>query len=219
MRERTTSQVRQRRRRWERRSEARPAEIVEAALEVFVERGYAASRMEEIAERAGVTKGTVYLYFKGKEDLFRAVVHETVVPNLEVGERLVAEHTGSAAELFRTLVRRWWAVSGETRLACMPKLIMSESAHFPALATFYVDEVIHRGRRLFAAVIRRGIEQGEFRDDLDVAYAVRLALGSLTGALTYRHSLLPYDSEPWDFGRYVELHIDIFLRGIAKNTD
>jgi len=101
----------------------------------------------------------------------------------------------------------------------MPKLIMAEATHFPALATFYVEEVIHRARRLFATVIRRGVEQGEFREDLDVDYAVRLALGTLTGALSYKHSLLPYDSQSWDFERYLELHIDIFLRGIAKITD
>ncbi|MET0399962.1 MAG: TetR/AcrR family transcriptional regulator [Longimicrobiaceae bacterium] len=204
------------RRSWERRSEARPAEIVDAALDVFVERGYAAAKMDEIAERAGVTKGTVYLYFQGKEDLFRAVVHRTVLPNLETGERLVAEFTGSTPELFRTLVRRWWQSAGETRLACLPKLIMGEAANFPALAGFYVEEVIHRGRRMFAAAIRRGIERGEFRE-VDVDTAVRLAMGAMTGALAYRRSLLAYDTEPFDFEAYVEMHIDFFLRGLAKD--
>src|SRR3954462_1610964 len=90
--------------RWRRRSEARPGEIVHAALDVFVEKGFAAARMDEIARRAGVTKGTVYLYFPSKEDLFRAVVEDLMGPNLETGERLVADFVGPTPQLLRELV-------------------------------------------------------------------------------------------------------------------
>jgi AcrR family transcriptional regulator len=122
--------------RWRRRSDARPAEIAEAALELFVEHGFAATRMEAIAKRAGVTKGTVYLYFPSKEDLFRAVVKENILPNLEQGERLVAEHTGSAAELLALLVRRSWELMQTSRTQCMPKLMLAEGKNFPELAKF-----------------------------------------------------------------------------------
>jgi AcrR family transcriptional regulator len=100
--------------RWRRRSEARPGEIVEAALDLFVEKGFAATKMDEIAKRAGVTKGTVYLYFPSKEDLFRAVVEEMMGPNIEAGERLVAEHEGTATDLLRKLILAWWELVGNS---------------------------------------------------------------------------------------------------------
>src|SRR5690349_21431284 len=85
--------------RWHRRKEARPAEIVAAALDVFVERGFAAARLEEVARRAGVTKGTVYLYFRNKEALLKAVVRENIVPVIARGEAVAQAFTGSAREL------------------------------------------------------------------------------------------------------------------------
>src|SRR5256886_10371482 len=127
--------------RWQRRKAARPAEIVTAALEVFVERGFAAARLEEVARRAGVTKGTLYLYFKSKEALFKAVVRETIVPVIAQGEALAQSFTGSARDLVEQLVRSYWTLVGETRLAGIPKLMMAEAATFPVLTKFYYDEV------------------------------------------------------------------------------
>jgi AcrR family transcriptional regulator len=204
--------------RWRRRRDARPAEIAEAALELFVEHGFAATRMEEIARRAGVTKGTVYLYFPSKEDLFRAVVKENVLPNLELGEKLVAEHTGSSAELLGLLVRRSWEMMQTTRTACMPKLMLAEGKNFPELAKFYVDEVVGRVRRLFASVIERGIASGEFRE-VDTMKAAKLLLAPLHNLTTWRQSLMAFDPAQWDFDKYLDLHIDIFLRGIAKGAE
>lgn len=204
--------------RWRRRSEARPAEIVDAALQLFVERGFAGTRMEEIAKRAGVTKGTLYLYFPGKEDLFRAVVHESILPSLEMGERLVAEHTGSARELFRAMVRRWWELMSEPRRLSLPKLVLAEASNFPELAEEYVRQVVHRTRRLFASVIERGIASGEFRE-VDARIAAKLALAPLHNLAAYRQSLLPFDSDAWDFDAYLDLHIEIFLRGIARGAE
>ena len=203
--------------RWRRRSDARPAEIAEAALELFVEHGFAATRMEAIAKRAGVTKGTVYLYFPSKEDLFRAVVKENILPNLEQGERLVAEHTGSAAELLALLVRRSWELMQTSRTQCMPKLMLAEGKNFPELAKFYVDEVVQRVRRLFASVIERGIASGEFRE-VDTTTAAKLVLAPLHNLTTWRQSLMSFDPVKWDFEKYMDLHIDIFLRGLAKES-
>src|SRR5207237_5701427 len=119
--------------RWQRRKEARPAEIVAAALEVFVERGFAAARLADVARRAGVTKGTVYLYFDSKEALFKAVVRETIVPVIAQGEALAQAFTGSARELVERLVREYWRLVGETAVAGIPKLMMAEAATFPEL--------------------------------------------------------------------------------------
>ena len=204
--------------RWKRRKEARPAEIVAAALDVFVERGFAATRLEEVSRRAGVTKGTVYLYFDSKDALFKAVVRETIVPIFARGEQMVAQHRGSAAALFEELVRKWWELIGETNLSGIPKLMMAEAGNFPVLARFYYDEVISRGNRLMASVLERGIKSGEFRR-LDVMLAVKLAMAPLVHAANWRHSFALCTPDGLDIAKYLDQHVDIFLRGIAKHPE
>jgi AcrR family transcriptional regulator len=204
--------------RWRRRSEARPGEIVQAALDLFVEKGFSSTKMDEIAKRAGVTKGTVYLYFPSKEDLFRAVVEEMMGPNLEMGERLVAEFAGTTSELVAELIRAWWKLTGGTRVACLGKLITGEASNFPTLAQYYMDEVVVRARRIFEAALRRGIERGELRE-VPLNYAARLAIAPLVQASIYQRSLQAFDPDGWDMERYLELHIDLFLRGLAKEPE
>ncbi|HET7462820.1 MAG TPA: TetR/AcrR family transcriptional regulator [Longimicrobium sp.] len=204
--------------RWRRRSEARPGEIVSAALDLFVEKGFASTKMDEIAKRAGVTKGTVYLYFPSKEDLFRAVVEEMMGPNIEAGERLVAGHEGTATELLRNLIRAWWELVGNSRVACLSKLMTSEAANFPELAQYYVDHVVVRGRRIFEAALQRGIAGGEFRP-VPLTDTARLAIGPLVHVAIYKRSMLQYDPQGWDMEKYLDLHIDIFLRGIAREPE
>ena len=202
--------------RWQRRKAARPAEIVTAALEVFVERGFAAARLEEVARRAGVTKGTVYLYFKNKEALFKAVVRETIVPVIAKGEAMAQAFTGSARELVERLVREYWRLVGETELAGIPKLMMAEAATFPQLTRFYYDEVVTRGHRLMAGVIERGIKSGEFRK-VDVPTAAKLAMSPLMHATVARRAFASCMPEGFDIGKYLDTHIDLYLHGITNN--
>jgi len=199
--------------RWTRRKEARPAELLAAALELFVERGYAATRLEDVARRAGVSKGTVYLYFPGKEDLFKAVVREGLVPLLERGEKVVAEHQGSAVDLIRELVRGWWEGIGMTPYAGIPKLMVSECRNFPELGKFYVDEVIARGQKLVRAVVRRGLDNGEFRK-IDPDHVARLVFAPLVLMVIYRHSFDFCSAQSLDPDVYVEQHLDLLLRGL-----
>lgn len=201
-------------RKWRRRADARPGEIAEAALALFVEKGFAATRVDEIAQRAGVTKGTVYLYYENKEALFRAAVTETLVPLLEEGERTVAEWTGSSAALLDHAVHRWWKVVRDGRVSCVPKLMTAEAGNFPELAEFYMRAVIHRARGIFAAILRRGIDRGEFRP-VDVPTATRLVLSAMMNAVIYRHSLLRFDDQPFDFDEYFRLHVELVLRGLS----
>lgn len=200
--------------RWHRRKEDRPTEIVAAALDVFVERGFAAARVEEVARRAGVTKGTLYLYFESKADLFKAVVRENIVPALARASVTVDRHTGSAAELFERLLRETWRVMGDSRLSGLPKLVLSEARNFPEVAQFWYAEVVRPGHELFGRVLRRGIERGEFRR-VDVKHTVRLALAPLLHVLVWQHSLGHCLAEPLDTDRYVATHIDTFLHGVV----
>ena len=201
--------------RWQRRKEARPAEIVAAALEVFVERGFAATKVADVARRAGVTKGTVYLYFESKEALFKAVVRETIVPVIAKGEALARGFTGSASELLEQLVREYWRLVGETALAGIPKLMMAEASTFPELTRFYYEEVVTRGHRLMSGVIERGIKNGEFRP-VDVKIAAKLAMSPLMHAVVALRSFASCMPEGFNVQQYLDTHIDLYLHGIAK---
>lgn len=185
-----------------------------AALDLFVEQGFAATRMEDVAARAGVTKGTVYLYFDSKEALLRAVVHQSLVPILEYAEEQLETCEGPSREIFREMIHGWWKNIGEAPIAGIPKLIAAEAGNFPELAKFFVEEVLERGRMIYKRILERGIERGEFRG-VDVDQALRVAMAPIHYASIYSHSLLPYDRDDFDVRAYIDTHIDIFLRGLA----
>ncbi len=159
--------------RWRRLPEERPRQILNAALAVFGEHGLAASRLDDIAKRAGLSKGTIYLYFANKEELFRAVVQHTVISQIEVGEQLAASPTASATETLTEFMRKYWAFMRSGEFAPIFRLVHAEILDFPDLARFYADEVVARGHRLITSIIARGIETGEFRD-IDPAVAARM---------------------------------------------
>lgn len=199
---------------WRRRKEARPAEIIDAALDLFVANGFSATKLDEVAHKAGVSKGTVYLYFESKEALFREVVKQIIVPEVEKAEQKAADFSGSQTELLTTLIRNWWQAVGNTRLAGIPKLMVSEAVNFPELAEFYIESVVSRARNLIANTIRKGTENGEFRD-CDPVATTRLLIAPLVFAVIWEKSLGAYDQEEYDVEEYLRLHIDIFLKGLS----
>lgn len=202
----------------QRRKSARPGEIVAAALHLFVEHGFAATRLDDVARQAGVSKGTVYLYFDSKEALFEAVVREVIIPQVERSEQLAQQHEGSQSELLRRLVMNWWQSVSTSPICGIPKLVIAESANFPQAAQFFVDNVISRVRRVFNRVIERGIEQGEFRQ-LDPESATRLLMSPMVLLAIWRHSLMPYDTAyPVDEKTYLQTHLDLFLSGLKKES-
>ena len=155
-----------------RRKEARPGELIDAAIEVFAEKGFSGSRLEDVARRAGVSKGTAYLYFPNKEALFKAAIHEVVVTRIAMGEREVEEWRGSSEELLRQVLGHWAQVI-RSRQGGLLKLIVAEARNFPDLAAWYHTEVGERGNRLLMAVLRRGVEREEFRPfDVEAMAAV-----------------------------------------------
>ena len=201
--------------RWTRRKEARPEEIIDAALELFVERGYAATRLDDVAARAGVSKGTLYLYFKNKEELIKAVVRHNVVPVLQHGEELVQQFSGSSADLVRQLVYGWWELTGSTKIAGIPKLIIAEAGNFPDLAKFYHDEVIQRGQSLFRRVLQRGIDLGEFRE-VDLDNSIHVAMAPLLMLALWRHSFACCERKKLQPLRYLDTYLDLLLHSLRK---
>jgi len=200
--------------RWSRRKEARPEEITAAALELFVERGYAATRLEDVAARAGVSKGTVYLYFDNKEELFKAVVREGLVSPLVAMKGLADSFEGPTIELLRVLVCGWWEKIGSTRLSGIPKLIIGESGNFPELARFYVAEVVEPGHEVVASIVRRGVARGDFRD-VDPDLTARLIAAPLLLSMLWQHSLAAHSRQRVDPLAYLESHLDMLARSLA----
>jgi AcrR family transcriptional regulator len=149
--------------RFHRRPADRPDELIAAALLVFAERGFRQTTLEEVAARAGVSKGTVYLYFDSKDALFKAVVETKVVTLLEAAEAAARTHGGTATELLIDVIERMWAAMSRTDMVCMGRLVQAEMAQFPEVRRFYFEQVIERHRRLLRAIAERGVAQGEFR--------------------------------------------------------
>jgi AcrR family transcriptional regulator len=202
--------------RWRRRKDARPDEILAAALASFAERGFAATRLEDVAARAGVSKGTLYLYFKGKEELFEAVVRATLLLNLERVEALAASFEGPSALLLERLLLTIAGVM-DSRVGAIPKLVIAEAGNFPELARFYLDEVVRRGLRLIGMILKRGIERGEFRA-VDVDHAVFCVIGPMLLAALWKNSLEAYDDAPMDTQALVRAHLDLLLRGLESSA-
>ena len=198
---------------WQRRKQARPSEIVAAALRLFTERGYAATRLEDVAAAAEISKGTLYLYFANKEELFKAVVRETVLPNLDRAATIAAEHEGSASDLLRKLMRHFGAML-ETEMAAIPKLVIAEAGNFPALARFYAEVVVSRGVALLAGIIERGVRSGEFRA-VDVGATVPSILAPFLMMALWKHSLAPHAKLRFDARAVLEGHAELVLRGLA----
>jgi AcrR family transcriptional regulator len=203
--------------RWRRRKDARPQEILDAALAVFAARGFAAARLEEIAARAGVAKGTIYLYFDSKEAVFRALVQERLVSRLSSFAGLVAEPRGPAAPLLAQLLRTIGAFLRTSDDVVIPKIVIAEAGNFPELARMYREEVIARGLALLGSVIKSGIAQGEFKP-VPVEHAVRLAIAPLLLIAIWRTTFAPFDSTPYDYDGLIEAHIATLLNGLATGA-
>src|SRR5688572_20036074 len=141
----------------ERRKEARPGELLDAALDLFVEKGFAATRAEEVAARAGVSKGTLFIYFPSKEELFKAVVRENISGRFSEWNEEFRAFEGSTPDMVRYCMKVWWERIGATRASGITKLIISEARNFPEIAAFYQQEVIRPANELIRRILQRGI--------------------------------------------------------------
>ena len=201
--------------RWVRRKEARPQELLAAALDLFVERGYAATRLDDVAAQAGVSKGTLYLYFTNKEELFKAVVRENVLPAIGKAEETIDRFEGGSAELLQEIMTGWWERVGNTKLSGITKLMMAEAGNFPEVAKFYHDEVICRGNAMVARVLERGIARGEFRP-IDTVQAVSIMIAPMLMLTMWKHSFCACGVEPISPQDYLSCYYDLLLHGLLK---
>ena len=203
----------------QRRKEARPQELLDAALALFVEKGFAASRAEEVAQRAGVSKGTLYLYYPSKEELFKAVVRQNLSSLIAEGEEMAAQFEGSSSELLGCLLRTWWERVGNTPAAGIHKIVLAEVRNFPELAQFYTDEVMVPADRLFTRCVQRGIDRGEFRP-LPLPEVAMALMAPVIFMAIHRHSFgaCPVHGPEIDPALVLDTHLDLVLRGMEVRT-
>jgi AcrR family transcriptional regulator len=200
--------------RWSRRKQARPAEILDGALKVFAQKGFAAARMDDIAKAAGVTKGTIYLYFENKEAVFKSLVRETVGTTLGAVAADVQTYQGSARFLLRMVITRMAQMLVDSEKVVLPKIVIGETTNFPWLAEFYRFEVIEPGMRLLTGLIERGITQGEFRT-LPAAHVARMCVAPVLLSAIWRVTFAHLDPEPYDYKALIDTHLDVLFRGLA----
>lgn len=199
----------------ERRKEARPGELLNAALDLFVEKGFAATRMEEVAARAGVSKGTVFLYFPSKDELFKAVVRENISGRFKEWSAEFDVFEGSGADMLRYAMTAWWERVGATKAAGISKLMISEGGNFPEIAEFYQHEVVQPGHELIRRVLQRGVDRGEFQI-ADMNSAVYGVVASMIFLILSRHAgACLANGAPIDADAYITHQSAIFLHGFC----
>ena len=195
-----------------RRKEQRPAEIIDAALEEFGRRGFAATRLEDVAERVGVTKGTIYFYFKDKEELFKAAARSSLMPALKEVEALSTSFEGSAEELLRAHYGALYRLLLKNpRAQQILRLLIAEGPQFPELVDFYYRDIVSRGLSIVTRVIERGVERGEFRRTRVTDFP-QVMFGPVMTAMVW--SLLMLKKHPIDFDAYARTHLDLVLNGL-----
>jgi AcrR family transcriptional regulator len=198
--------------RWRRRKAARPQEILDAALAVFAEKGFAAARMEDISRRAGVTKGTIYIYFDSKEALFKALVRESLAPTIASVVERARAYEGSSRDLLMLVLRTVGQFIATSDRVVLPKIVIAEAGNFPELARFYRTEIIDKGLSLLEGIVARGVARGEFRE-MNVKHAARLCIAPMLLAAFWRTTFASFDTAPYDYEGLIATHIDTLLRG------
>jgi AcrR family transcriptional regulator len=199
--------------RWSRRKLERPNEILDAAVLVFAEKGFAAARMEDIASRAGVTKGTIYLYFKSKEEVFKSLVRESIVPTVAATAASAHDFEGRASDLIKLVIGRIADFLLTSDRIVLPKIILAETGNFPELARFYRVEVVDRGVALLTGIIEKGIIRGEFRK-LPADHIAKLCMAPVILVVLWRTTFARFDREPFDYAGFLRTHLDVLLKGL-----
>lgn len=203
--------------RWRRRKEARPQEILEAALILFAQKGFAATRINDIAKAAGLTCGTLYLYFANKEEIFKAVMREYLLPRLEMGRQLVQEKKGSARQLLTKLFRFWWMNGVEGPVSALPKIIYAEAGNFPEVVQMLQSEFVQPKDAMLRELIAYGVERGEFRPlDLEALPFVMTAPFIMT--MLEKHLPTSVQYEPCR-EKILEAMLALILDGLAVSKE
>jgi AcrR family transcriptional regulator len=198
-----------------RRKADRPAEIVEAALAVFAEKGFAAAKLDEIAARAGVSKGAVYLYFETKEDIFRAVVDQALAPNITAVKAMIAAHPGPLADLLRGIAAHLGHVIETTAIGGVLKMVVGEARNFPEIARVWHDDLVVHALAAMTGAIAAAQARGEVKPGDPRAFALQMVSPVLMAVL-WRETFVPIGAAPFDIPAVLRQHVDTLLTGMLR---
>lgn len=202
--------------RWNRRKEERGPEILDAALAAFAQKGFAATRMDDIARRAGISKGTVYLYFDSKEALFKALARQSIAAQLDAVKAHVDAFEGPSAELLRFVIGTIGHFARTSDRVILPRVLLAEVGNFPELVEFWRREIIDRGLGVLEAIIKRGQARGEFRA-MPPPHAARLCVAPMLLLILWRTIFGKFDDAPYDDQGLIDAHLDTLLRGLQPD--
>ena len=193
--------------RYRRRKEDRPQEITAAAFAAFAEKGFTATRVEEVARRAGVSKGLLYLYFKTKEELFKAVIRSVVTPRLDALTRTLESPDSTAEAIIRGPVLDFMKRVPGSPVSVVIRLMISEAPKHPDLVDYYWDNVASRGLAALRQLLERGVANGEFREtavnELPQLFVAPVMMSIVWGIVFADRSL--------DTDKLIETHVDMIL--------
>lgn len=193
--------------RFRRRKEERPQEITEAALAAFAEKGYAATRVDEVARRAGVSKGLVYLYFKTKEEMFKAVVRSFVVPKIDALIGYIDRSDMTSEDFLRGPFLEFVKTLPHSPVSVVIRLMIAEGHKYPDLRQFYWDNVVSRGLGAITVLLERGVESGEFRRSR-VTDLPHLFIMPVVFSVFYR---LLFDAKSDETDAIIETQLDVLV--------
>lgn len=200
----------------QRRKDARPAEIIEAGMQEFAEHGFALTKLDDVATRAGIAKATIYRYFESKEALFEATIKSHTGPVFDDVERIIESFPGSSATLIKTVIPQIYRELFSSELHILMRIIIAESSRFPAIAEFYHRESIARGQKLLGLIIQRGIARGEFRDG-PVAQLPMIIVAPAIMAAVWKMTFEPI--QPIAPEMFLAAHIDLVLNGLLAPSE
>ena len=200
--------------RYQRRKQDRPQEITDAALAAFAEKGYAATRVDEVAKRAGVSKGLLYLYFKTKEELFKAVVRSFVVPRIDALVAIIDSSELSSEEFLRGPFLDFVNKLPGSPISVVVRLMIAEGPKHPDLVQFYWDNVVSRGLGAINELLQRGVQRGEFRKSA-VTEQPHLFIMPVVFSVVFN---LLFEKQSLDTNRLIETQINLLIMHL-KSTD
>jgi AcrR family transcriptional regulator len=192
---------------YQRRKEDRPQEIADAAFKMFAEKGYAATRIDDVAKRAGVSKGLTYLYYKTKEDLFKAVVRNVVVRRVDSLIGNVESTELSSEEFLRGPLLEFMKKVPGSPIAIVIRLLISEGPRHPDLVNYYYENVVARGLEAIRQFVARGVERGEFRREA-LDHQPHLFLAPMMLSMIWR---LVFTDKPLDTDQLMESQVELLL--------
>ena len=202
---------------WRRRKDDRPGEIIAAALAVFAEKGFASARLDDIARRAGLSKGALYLYFETKEDLFTAVVTEAVAPLIEGVTAMIEAYRGPFADLARLALPRMAALTADHQIGPVIRMVVGESRNFPDIARIWHERLVGPALGLMSGAIARAQAAGEIRSGDPRYFAMSLIAPMLLG-LIWQEVFEPIGAVPVDLQALATQHVEAILGGLLTGA-